>query len=832
MRYLLLILAIVYSTCLYAQQGVKHVNTTKGQYYYLDTNKYIWNKPLSENGDSINKLLKLAEATNDYDLTLRLKLILYIKSNKEHLISTDTTVYRLLKLAAEANEKNHKHAEACALQALGDLYSDNTVMQTAAVEQYNAAYAVYKNLDKTQFPEKQTYMFKMGLMYYRYEDYSHAITYLKEARQIEKAIKSGLFCTITNTIGACFRNMKQYDSAICYFQQVTDTAQKLSEDTWVGISQGNIGITYFLQKKYDKAEPLLIKDIETSITNTTLKNAVNSLSVLASIYYEQNKQKEAQQLLLQALTFSHQKNFWGDYTLAQKLYEQLHKVYAAQKQYVLSNLYADSAIVAKDSIISRNNVLNLCKSFQKQNLIKKRFEDEKVEAKAELSLLNEVVQQQLLYKFIIGFLLVVLLVAILVNRLRNRLTDISTDKGDSSEIVIQKMSIVIISIATCAAGVVWALLYYYYYGLRLATFGPVIYFLIVLPSLIVYFFTKKSRFLVNVQLFCMFTMPVMMELANGGFQSSVVIFWAFLSPVGALMYKGIRHAAYWMALFAIAVVCTIFFNDYLSQYYYPISKTAQYMFYGMDILGPCIVIYFSMQYYVKSLTRDGRLLQENNTVLSNTLGELTLEKQKSDNLLLNILPAEVAEELKAKGKTTARYFDNVTVMLTDFVDFTVAGERMSPQDLVDELNICFKAFDEITAKYNIEKIKTVGDAYIAVAGLPSPLPNHAELVIKAAIEINNFIINRQAQKPENTFHMRIGVHSGSVVAGIVGVKKFAYDIWGDTVNTAARMEQSSEAGKINISHTTYELIKDKFTCTYRGEIDAKGKGELKMYYVA
>ena len=165
------------------------------------------------------------------------------------------------------------------------------------------------------------------------------------------------------------------------------------------------------------------------------------------------------------------------------------------------------------------------------------------------------------------------------------------------------------------------------------------------------------------------------------------------------------------------------------------------------------------------------------------------------------------------------------------MNFTDAGERMSPQGLVDELHACFKAFDEITGKYNIEKIKTVGDAYLAVAGLPTADTGHAENAVRAAIEINQYMQSRHARIGERTFAMRIGIHSGSVVAGIVGVKKFAYDIWGDTVNTAARMEQNSETGKINLSQTTYELVKDKFSCEYRGEIEAKGKGRLKMYYV-
>ena len=218
------------------------------------------------------------------------------------------------------------------------------------------------------------------------------------------------------------------------------------------------------------------------------------------------------------------------------------------------------------------------------------------------------------------------------------------------------------------------------------------------------------------------------------------------------------------------------------------------------------------------------LLTRNNKLLGK-------EKKQSDTLLLNILPEEVASQLKKTGTAAARQFDDVTVLFTDFVNFTSAGERMSPQALIDELNTCFKAFDEITGRHNVEKIKTIGDAYLAVAGLPTTDPRHAENVVRAAIDINAFMQDRLSKLGERTFDIRIGIHSGSVVAGIVGLKKFAYDIWGDTVNTAARMEQNSEAGKINISQTTYELVKDKFTCEYRGEIDAKGKGQLKMYYI-
>ena len=210
---------------------------------------------------------------------------------------------------------------------------------------------------------------------------------------------------------------------------------------------------------------------------------------------------------------------------------------------------------------------------------------------------------------------------------------------------------------------------------------------------------------------------------------------------------------------------------------------------------------------------------------------LSKEKKRSEDLLLNILPAEVADELKDKGTAAARHFDNVTVLFTDFVNFTQASERMTPQELINELHYCFREFDDIIGRHNIEKIKTIGDSYLAVAGLPVPNTQHAENVINAALEIKAFISDRRKKMGAAAFEMRIGVHSGSVVAGIVGAKKFSYDIWGDTVNTAARMEQTSEPGKINISQTTYDLVKDKFRCTYRGEMEAKNKGLLKMYFV-
>lgn len=214
--------------------------------------------------------------------------------------------------------------------------------------------------------------------------------------------------------------------------------------------------------------------------------------------------------------------------------------------------------------------------------------------------------------------------------------------------------------------------------------------------------------------------------------------------------------------------------------------------------------------------------------------KITAGKIRSDELLLNILPAEVAEELKSKGSTSAKQFENVTVMFTDFKNFTQIAEQLSPQELVSEIHTCFKAFDQIIEKYTIEKIKTIGDAYMCVGGLPVSNITHAIDVVGAALEIQQFIMHHSEQRKaegKELFEIRIGIHTGPVVAGIVGIKKFAYDIWGDTVNIASRMESNGEAGKVNVSETTYELVKKQFTCTYRGKIKVKNKGELDMYFV-
>jgi class 3 adenylate cyclase/DNA-binding NarL/FixJ family response regulator len=242
---------------------------------------------------------------------------------------------------------------------------------------------------------------------------------------------------------------------------------------------------------------------------------------------------------------------------------------------------------------------------------------------------------------------------------------------------------------------------------------------------------------------------------------------------------------------------------------------------------------------------NAKLIMQQNVMLEEKVAERTLELaekndilnielQRSEQLLLNILPYETAQELKMSGKAVARYYPDITVMFTDFKGFTHIAEKLSPEQLVQEIDEFFTAFDLIMEKNGIEKIKTIGDAYMAASGLPAINDTHALDMVNAAVDIIEYMeVQKQIRIAEGrpVFDIRIGIHTGPVVAGIVGHKKFAYDIWGDAVNLASRMESSGEAGQINISQCTYDRISSNYSCIFRGEIEAKNKGKVGMYFV-
>ena len=239
------------------------------------------------------------------------------------------------------------------------------------------------------------------------------------------------------------------------------------------------------------------------------------------------------------------------------------------------------------------------------------------------------------------------------------------------------------------------------------------------------------------------------------------------------------------------------------------------------------LIAFSLYYRWRTTKKYNNLLQEKNNII-------LVEQKKSEALLLNILPASIAEELKKHGAAAAKRHQNVTVLFSDFVNFSQITAERDPKSLVADLDYCFKAFDAIIEKNNLEKIKTIGDAYMCAGGLPISSHDHAHRVMKAAIEMQAFLKKWATTNQNNNepiFTARIGIHTGSLIAGVVGDKKFAYDIWGDTVNIASRIESTAAPGRINVSSTTYKILKDDYNFTARGSIVAKNIGPLNMYFL-
>lgn len=256
------------------------------------------------------------------------------------------------------------------------------------------------------------------------------------------------------------------------------------------------------------------------------------------------------------------------------------------------------------------------------------------------------------------------------------------------------------------------------------------------------------------------------------------------------------------------------------------------------VLMPLLLIYGIVRYRINQVKRQQKLLEiqvrERTQEVMKQKELLEIEKEKAEKLLLNVLPYETAEELKAKGKATARKYRMTTIMFTDFKSFTKIAEDIKPEELVTELDQYFKNFDEIIDKYDVEKIKTIGDAYMCAGGIPIRNKSNPIDTVLAGLEIQRFMTEYnkiKAKEGSKGWGLRIGIHTGPVIAGVVGIKRFAYDIWGDSVNIASRIESASNIGKVNISGITYELVKEFFKCEYRGKIRAKNKGFIDMYFV-
>jgi len=293
--------------------------------------------------------------------------------------------------------------------------------------------------------------------------------------------------------------------------------------------------------------------------------------------------------------------------------------------------------------------------------------------------------------------------------------------------------------------------------------------------------------------------------------------------IGLFSEMRFAHALYLVLFviigyFAVTLFKLNILNDFFKNTELPVLVNNSFFLFSAGVIS--LIATYLIEKFRRQTFYQQRLLSE--------------EKKKSEILLHNILPLEVAEELKQQGSVKARYFNEVSVMFCDFRNFTILSEKLAPEILVSEIDYFFKTFDTIISRYPIEKIKTIGDCYMCAGGLPLANKTNAIDVVSAAINIQQFMhehLHERINEGKEPFEISIGIHTGPVVAGIAGVKKYAYDIWGDTVNIAARMEQNSETGKINISGRTYELVKENFNCIYRGKIKTKNKGELDMYFV-
>lgn len=323
-------------------------------------------------------------------------------------------------------------------------------------------------------------------------------------------------------------------------------------------------------------------------------------------------------------------------------------------------------------------------------------------------------------------------------------------------------------------------------------------------------------FLGNMLMGVSFLFTVYLMYESGGLVSPLIIY-LMIVPAFVVLISEKKWVVMWIVLCVFAV--SAFYWLHLTGHLETVVVDKQYYLTN------------SVANYISAIVFIAVLFLYSETSRQSARAELLVAKKRSDDLLLNVLPEQTAMELTEQGHSPARNYESATVMFTDFKGFTAASARMNPADLLEVLNEYFMHFDRIIEKHGLEKIKTIGDSYMAAGGLPVANSSHPADVVSAALEIRDWISKTNLKSDKSGFEIRIGVHTGPVIAGIVGSNKFAYDIWGDTVNTASRMESSGEVGKVNVSESIYQLVKDQFNCEFRGKIEAKGKGMINMYFV-
>lgn len=384
---------------------------------------------------------------------------------------------------------------------------------------------------------------------------------------------------------------------------------------------------------------------------------------------------------------------------------------------------------------------------------------------------------------------------------------IGADPNDEDDIKLQKSLLVICAILFIFAGAAWGLMYILF-GEALAGMIPLSYSAISLLSIFNFGLTRRYHFFRFSQLVLILLLPFLLMVTLGGFvNGSAVILWALICPLGALLFDKRSHAPAWFLAFLGLVVLSGFLQPYVGSAN-NLSPGVVIFFFVINLMGVSTIIFLMFSYFV---------------------GQKKIFQEKSETLLLNILPKEIVGILKSQPRTIADHFEGASVLFADIVNFTPLSATMTPKELVELLNKVFSYFDLLVEKYGLEKIKTIGDCYMVASGVPRPRPDHAQVLTRMALEMRDYVSQHEFQGHKLTF--RIGLNSGPMVAGVIGRKKFIYDLWGDAVNTASRMESHGHEGIIQITRATYELIKDEFACEPRGTVNVKGKGEMEVWFV-
>jgi adenylate cyclase len=385
---------------------------------------------------------------------------------------------------------------------------------------------------------------------------------------------------------------------------------------------------------------------------------------------------------------------------------------------------------------------------------------------------------------------------------------IGSDPNDDDNIRLQKSLLVICAFPFMLAGVFWGLLYVFS-NEPLAGAIPLSYAVISLLSIIYFGRTRQYQFFRFSQLTLILLLPFLLMVALGGFfNGSAVVLWALICPMGAMLFDEPRHAPRWFLAFAVLVALSGFLQPYVRAYN-NLSPGLVNVFFVINLIGVGSLVFMMVFYFV---------------------GQKNMFQQKSESLLLNILPKEIAAILKNESRTIADHYDEASVLFADMVGFTPLSAQLPPVEMVELLNAVFSFFDSLLDKYNVEKIRTIGDSYMVASGVPRGRPDHAQALVCMALEMRDHITVHTFGNGQRV-NFRIGINSGSMIAGVIGKRKFVYDVWGDAVNVASRMESHGLGGAVQITQATYELIKDEFVCEPRGTVNVKGKGEMEVWLV-